>query len=306
LRFGGLFRERSLYESRAVIRAYRGLRSIAARAGLDVLLRTFYSPVPHLDDLRPDAFERVSELPGVRWDLDAQLHFLRDMVSMGAKEFRPPAASAPGLDRYAADNPSYGILDATVHYGLIRSLKPRRVVELGSGHSTLVTAEAGRLNGAEGTPLTLDVYDPFPGVAREGLPGLHALHRTPAQEVPLPVFEALEKGDVLFVDTTHTVKIGSEVNFVLLEVLPRLRVGVVVHFHDIYLPFEYPRSWMEDFALYWNEQYLLQAFLAHNQSWDVLLAVQALSRLRRSELAASLSPGAVAQDGAGFWMRRAR
>jgi hypothetical protein len=306
LRFGGLFRERSLYESRAVIRAYRGLRRIAARAGLDVLLRTFYSPVPHLDDLRPDAFERVSELPGVRWDLDAQLHFLRDMVSIGAKEFRPPPASAPGSDRYAADNPSYGILDATVHYGLIRSLKPRRVVELGSGHSTLVTAEAGGLNGAEGSPLTLDVYDPFPGVVREGLPGLHALHRTPAQEVPLRVFEALEEGDVLFVDTTHTVKIGSEVNFVLLEVLPRLRVGVVVHFHDIYLPFEYPRSCMEDFALYWNEQYLLQAFLAHNQSWDVLLAVQALSRLRRSELAASLSPEAVAQDGAGFWMRRAR
>jgi hypothetical protein len=306
VRFGGLFRERPLHESRAIVRAYRGLRSLGAKAGLDVVLRTFYSPVPHLDELPPDAFERVSELPGLRWDLDAQLQFLRDTVSSGARGFRPPRTSAPGSDRYAIDNPSYGILDATVHYGLIRSIRPQRVVELGSGYSTLVTAEAGRLNEAEGSPIALDVYDPFPSVVRDGLPGLNELRRTPAQEVPLSVFDALEDGDVLFVDTTHTVKIGSEVNYVLLEVLPRLRVGVVVHFHDIYLPFEYPRNWMEDFALYWNEQYLLQAFLAHNQSWDVLVAVQALSRLRRAELAESLSSTVVAQDGAGFWMRRAR
>lgn len=304
LRFGG--RERALHESRAVIRAYRGLRAIGAKAGFDVLLRTFYSPVPHLDELAPGAFEHVSELPGLRWDLDAQVQFVRDELSQAAAEFRPPPTSAPGSDRYATGNPSYSLLDATLHYAVVRWLRPRRLVELGSGHSTLVTAEAARRNEAEGSPLTLDVYDPFPSVIREGLSGLNALHSTPAQAIPLAVFEALESGDVLFVDTTHTVKIGSEVNFVVLEVLPRLRAGVVVHFHDIYLPFEYPRAWMEDFALYWNEQYLLQAFLAHNQSWDVLVAVQALNRLRRAGLAASLSSAALAHDGAGFWIQRVR
>jgi hypothetical protein len=118
------------------------------------------------------------------------------------------------------------------------------------------------------------------------------------------VFEELGDGDVLFVDTTHTVKIGSEVNVVVLEVLPRLRAGVVVHFHDIFLPFEYPRRWMEDFALYWNEQYLIQAFLAHNESWEVLVAAQALSRMRRQELTDLVGPAAVGYDAASFWMRR--
>jgi hypothetical protein len=306
LRFEGLFRERPLHESRVVILAYRVLRTIGAKAGLDVLLRTFYSPVPHLDELPPGVFDRVSELPGLRWDLDAQVGFVRETVSRRANEFHPPLTSPSGSSQYAIENPSYSLLDATVHYGMIRALRPRRVVELGSGHSTLVTAQAGRLNEAEGCPLTLEVHDPFPNVVTPDLPGLRALHRTPAQDIPMKVFETLGNGDVLFVDTTHTVKIGSEVNYVLLEVMPRLRPGVVVHLHDVYLPFEYPRSWMEDFALYWNEQYLLHAFLAHNESWDVLVAVQALKRLRPAELGESLPPAVVKQDGAGFWMRRAR
>jgi hypothetical protein len=306
LRFGGLFRERPLYESRVAIGAYRVLRTIAAKAGLDVLLRTFYSPVPHLDELPADAFDRVSELPGVRWDLDAQLRFVRERLSLAAHEFRPTSTAPRGSDRYASENPSYSLLDATIHYAMIRALRPRRVMELGSGHSTLVTAQAGQLNDADGSPLTLEAHDPFPSLVRDDLPGLDALHRTPAQDIPLTAFEALEGGDLLFVDTTHTVKIGSEVNYVLLEVLPRLRPGVVVHFHDVYLPFEYPRRWMEDLALYWNEQYLLQAFLANNESWDVLVAVHALGRLRRTELEESLPPAGVEQGGAGFWMRRAR
>jgi Methyltransferase domain len=305
LDFKGLFRERPLHESQVAIRAYRVLRAAAAKVGLDVLLRTFYSPVPRLDQLPPGTFDRVSDLPGLRWDLDAQLRFLAERLEPCAAEFRPPAVAPEGSNRYATDNPSYSLLDATVHYGMIRALRPKRVVELGSGHSTLVTLEAARANESEGHPLALNVYDPFPSVVGDDLPGLDALHRTPAQEVPLAVFEGLEDGDVLFVDTTHTVKIGSEVNFVLLEVLPRLRSGVTVHIHDVFLPFEYPRRWMEDFALYWNEQYLLQAFLAHNERWVVLAAVHALSRMRRAELEGVLPAEAARQDGGGFWMRRA-
>jgi Methyltransferase domain len=304
LRLGGLIRERPLHERRLAILGYRGLRTVAAKAGLDLLLRTFYSPVPHLDELQPGTFDRVSDLPGVRWNLDSQIRFVKEQLAQPMAEFRPPATEPEGSQAYAAHNPSYSLLDATVAYGMVRWLRPRLIVELGSGHSTLVTAQAGMRNQSEGNPFRLEVFDPFPSAMTEGLPGLHALHRTPAQEVPVTVFEELGDGDVLFVDTTHTVKIGSEVNVVVLEVLPRLRPGVVVHFHDIFLPFEYPRRWMEDFALYWNEQYLIQAFLAHNESWEVLVAAQALSRMRRQELTDLVGPAVAGYDAASFWMRR--
>src|SRR4029079_12969350 len=124
-------------------------------------------------------------------------------------------------------------------------------------------------NAADGSPLTLEVFDPFPGVVSEGLPGLSRLERIGAQQVPLETFESLESGDVLFVDTTHTVKVGSDVNFIVLEVLPRLREGVHVHLHDIFLPYEYPRKWLEDYGLYWTEQYLVHAFLVYNSAFEV-------------------------------------
>jgi hypothetical protein len=306
LRFGGLFRERPLHESRVAILGYRGLRAAAAKAGFDLLLRTFYSPVPHLDEIPPQTFDRVSELPALHWDLDAQMRLVEERLAEPMVEFTPPTNAPEGSHAYAIDNPSYSLLDATLGYSMIRWFRPRQVVELGSGHSTLVTAEAGLRNQAEGSPFKFDVYDPFPRVVSNDLPGLDALHRTTAQEVPLSVFAELGERDALFVDTTHTVKFGSEVNYLVLEVLPRLRPGVIVHFHDIFLPFEYPRSWMEDFGLYWNEQYLLQAFLAHNASWEVLVAMHALRRMRRWELERIVSPAVLEHEAGSFWIHRVR
>ena len=129
------------------------------------------------------------------------------------------------------------------------------------------------MDAADGHPLTLEVFDPFPSVVTPELPGLERLERLSAQQVPLETFDRLGSGDVLFVDTTHTVKVGSDVNHILLEVLPRLAPGVVVHLHDIFLPYEYPKVWLEDYGLYWTEQYLLQAFLAFNSGYEILASV---------------------------------
>jgi predicted O-methyltransferase YrrM len=299
--FGGFFRERRFYESPVAVKGYRLLRSAAARAGFQVVLKTFYSPIPELDRLPAGWFDREAETPGVDLRLDAQLDRLRDELAAPMAEFAPPAAPTGDPHRYAVANPSYGRLDASVLYATVRSLAPRRIVELGSGHSTLVSAEAARHAGAD---TRLEVYDPYAAVVREDLPGLTALHAVPAQEVPVSVFEGLEAGDVLFVDTTHTVKIGSDVNRIVLEVLPRLAPGVVVHLHDIFIPFEYPRVWLEDFALYWAEQYLVQAFLAMNPGYEVLWASAALSRLRPQQLAAALPPGVPPEGGSSFWIRR--
>jgi hypothetical protein len=302
MRFGGLFRERSFYQSRAARSAYRGLRRGASKAGLQVVLKTFYSPIPDLDELPRGAFERRSDLPGIGWDLDAQLDEVRGRLGPAMAEFRPPQSS-PDRWQYVP-NDSYTVPDAAVLHAMVRTQKPRRIVELGSGHSTLVTAAAARQNAAEGHPVNLEVFDPFPGVVGDGLPGLARLERTGAQDVPFAVFERLEAGDILFVDTTHTVKIGSDVNHIILEILPRLRPGVVVHLHDIFLPYEYPRVWLEDYGLYWAEQYLLQAFLAFNSGYEILASVYALKRERPAEMAQLLPPGNWDGLGAAFWMRR--
>jgi hypothetical protein len=105
-----------------------------------------------------------------------------------------------------------------------------------------------------------------------------AISAVAAQDVPLEVFTQLERGDVLFVDTTHTVKAGSDVNRIVLDILPRLAPGVLVHIHDIFLPYEYPKAWLTSKRRFWSEQYLVQAFLTLNDQWAVRCASYALAR----------------------------
>jgi hypothetical protein len=152
----------------------------------------------------------------------------------------------------------------------------------------------------------LRTFDPFPSVAQPGLPGLAALEHTRAQDVPESVFASLEDGDVLFVDTTHTVKLGSDVNRIVLDVLPALKPGVLVHVHDIFMPYEYPRKWAEESGLHWAEQYLLQAYLSGNRGFEVLAGTFALCRERPDDmrrLAPTWQPEATAS---AFWMRRTK
>jgi methyltransferase family protein len=303
MRLGGLFRERSLHRSRAAVSAYRGLRRATSKAGLQVVAKTFYSPIPDLEKLPAGTFERVSQLPGLTWELDGQVRFVHEQLGSAMRAFQPPLAADGNRWQYVPAE-SYSLADATLLYAMLRTLRPRRVVELGSGQSTLVSAQAARDNAADGDLLELEVYDPYPSVVTEELPGLARLERLAAQDVPMAAFERLSAGDVLFVDTTHTVKLGGDVNFIVLEVLPRLADGVVVHLHDIFLPYEYPRTWLEDYGLYWTEQYLVQAFLTFNARYEVLVALHALQRDRREQMSAVLTPSALDWPGGAFWIRR--
>jgi hypothetical protein len=288
---GAFLRARRFYESPAAIRVYAAARSLAGQLGFQVVLKTFYSPIPDLQTLPADTFDRAVELPGIDWDLDAQLERLGDTVV----PFAP--------DRYTPENPSYALLDASVLYGVVRSAKPKRIIELGSGHTTLVSTQAARENAAEGHPCRVDASAPSPGGATPDLPGLDGLHPIAAQDIPLEVFDELGDGDVLFVDTTHVVKLGSDVVHIVLQILPRLKPGVIVHVHDIYIPYEYPRQWPEQFGLFWSEQYLLHAFLAMNPGYEILFSVSALHR-DRSEALRAILPAAMPGGGSGFWIRR--
>jgi hypothetical protein len=298
LRRGNL-RLTDLHRSDTAVSAYAFARSLFARLGLQVVVKSFYSPIPDLKALSAETWERRSDLAGVKFDLESQLELLYEL-EMYLHEFDPPRRKLTAHGYYR-ENPSYGTGDADVLYAMTRRFQPECIVELGSGFTTLVLAQALRENGAG----KLRVYDPYPGVVGSQTPGVGELQPMPAQEVPLGVFAELESDDFLVVDTTHTVKTGGDVNRIILDVLPRLAPGVLVHFHDIFLPYEYPREWPERFGLFWSEQYLLQAFLAMNRDYEVVCALHTLFR-EHPRLLHELIP-ALREGGApaAFWIRRA-
>jgi hypothetical protein len=146
--------------------------------------------------------------------------------------------------------------------------------------------------------------EPYPGeILRNGFPGLTTLIERPAQEITLNEFEALGANDILFIDSSHVSKIGSDVNYLYLEILPRLKPGVIVHMHDIFLPQEYPTVWITQKMRFWNEQYLLQAFLAFNSGFEVLLANNYLGRTHRAEMQATFQKSPW-RGGGSLWIRR--
>ena len=151
---------------------------------------------------------------------------------------------------------------------------------------------------------SLICIEPFPQeFLKEGFAELDRLIEKKVQDVDLEFFSQLQSGDVLFIDSSHTVKIGGDVNYLFLEVLPRLKPGVIIHVHDIFLPFDYRRDWVMDEFRFWTEQYLLQAFLTFNSEFEVLMANSYLSHYHEADLKATF-PSLSSWIGGSFWMRR--
>ena len=197
---------------------------------------------------------------------------------------------------------AFGGTDALVAYCMIRHFQPRLIIEVGSGYSSLLIAEAA----AKTNACSLICVEPFPSdFLSKGFPCLKALLAKKVEEIELDFFSQLEAGDILFIDSSHTVKIGGDVNYLFLEVLPRLKPGVIVHVHDIFLPFEYRRDWVMDEFRFWTEQYLLQAFLTFNSEFEVLMANSYLSYYHKEDLKATF-PSLPSLGGGSFWMRRKR
>ena len=162
-------------------------------------------------------------------------------------------------------------VDAHIYWSIIRYFKPKQIIEIGAGQSTLLAGQACLLNEKEsGVVTALTAIEPCPGEVFEGgIPGLTNLVQLKVQDVDPALWASLGSGDILFIDSSHVIASGNDVHFEYLEILPRLKPGVFVHIHDISLPKRYPDSYM-DMQFYWNEQYLLQAFLTHNSKFEVI------------------------------------
>ena len=271
------------------------------RHGFHVTPAHFYQPIPDTRSLPETLWTQPSELVGIDMNEAMQLDLLRRHFPKFRDEYGQFAAEPSGEEnRFHLGNQLFDDVDALVAYCMVRHFQPRLIIEVGSGFSSLLLGDAV----AKNTGSSLICIEPFPReFLRKGFPGLQSLREQKVQDIELDFFAQLESNDILFIDSSHTVKIGGDVNYLFLEVLPRLKPGVIVHVHDIFLPFEYRRDWVLDEFRFWTEQYLLQAFLTFNSEFEVLMANNYLNQYHEEELKVAF-PDLSSWGGGSFWMRR--
>ena len=260
-----------LWKNKAVVRSLLDSPNFVFVS--DYLPGHFYSPIPDLAEIEAQAstiFDRTrTHLEAIDLNEGQQLALL-DAFSRTYGDLPFTEKRTPGL-RYYFDNPFFSFGDGVILYSVLRHFRPRRIIEIGSGFSSAAM---------------LDISDRFLDRSVEFLfiephpERLHALlsendrtrcqiETVPVQHVDLRRFEELDVNDVLFVDSSHVGKVRSDVLHIMFNVLPRLRKGVIVHFHDVPWPFEYPEDWIRQGRAY-NEAYLLRAFLQYNAAFTVL------------------------------------
>lgn len=267
----------------------------------------FYSPLPDTNDLLDDIWQHSSDMSGLDWNEARQLEILNlfhDKYHAEYSQFLTQKIDEK--PKFHFGNSSFEAVDAELLYCMIRHFKPRRIVEIGSGYSSLLALDALAQNIKNGCPGTFTAIEPFPPqFLHEELPVPIELLVQPVQSVSLDFFSSLESGDILFIDSSHVCKIGSDVQYEFLEILPRLAPGVIVHVHDIFLPVEYPKHWVKDWHRFWNEQYILQAFLCFNDTFDVLWGGSFMHLHHQEKLANAFGSYDPQKNWpASFWMQK--
>ncbi len=214
------------------------------------------------------SFSEERSLPGVNWNIQEQLETLEKL------DFSQELANIPtkktGDLHYYIGNGGFGSGDAEYWYQLIRLKKPKRIFEVGSGNSTLMAINAILKNKEENPNykckhVCIEPYE-MPWLEKTGV----FVFRKKVEDVGVSFFSELGDGDILFIDSSHIIRPAGDVLFEYLQVLPTLNKGVIVHAHDIFSPRNYLDVWLRDEIKFWNEQYLLEAFLSHNADWKII------------------------------------
>jgi predicted O-methyltransferase YrrM len=269
----------------------------------------FYSPIPdltevHKDDERIFSMPDDGVIPGVDLNDDGQRALLCALAPL-AVNLSFPEHETEGC-RFHYVNPAYSWGDATMLHLMIRHVQPKRIVEIGSGYSSAMMLDTND-RWFDGQ-IACTFIEPYADLLRSRLAGndLSAIKiiESRLQDVDNDPFDQLEAGDILFVDSTHVSKVDSDVNHVFFRILPRLREGVIIHFHDIFFPFEYPRSWVYE-GRAWNENYVLRAFLQYNKAIEVLYFNHYMY-VRNHDLVEQHLPVCLKNPGGAIWLRKTR
>jgi predicted O-methyltransferase YrrM len=249
--------------------------------GVFPILNHYYEPLFDSRDLS-HPLSQSRDLPGIDWNDDEQLKIL-DAFKFNDELEKIPVKAVNELTFYI-NNPAFASGDAEYFYNLIRLKKPSKIFEIGSGYSTLLAMQAIRKNLEENPSyackhVCVEPYE-MPWLEKTGV----MVIRERVERVEKALFLELSENDILFIDSSHIIRPQGDVLYEYLELLPNLKKGVIVHIHDIFSPHDYLKQWIVDEVKFWNEQYLLEAFLTGNHEWKVIGALNYLHHSQYDKL----------------------
>ena len=259
-------------------------KKVFMKVGIYPLRAHYYEPMFDFSSLRC-SLRKERNLPGISWNVDGQLELL-DSLSVYAHELRDIPVEKPvdNTKIFHFNNGSYKSGDAEFLYSIIRQKQPKRIIEIGSGNSTLIARLAvqkniDELSGYSCHHVCIEPYE-MPWLEKTGVQVI----REKVEDCDMKIFRELVAGDILFIDSSHIIRPQGDVLFEYLEILPILNPGVVVHIHDIFSPRDYLDEWLHNDIKFWNEQYLLEAFLSHNKEWRIIAGLNFLQHNHHEKL----------------------
>ncbi len=248
-------------------------KRVLCRVGVFPLIDHYYEPMFDYRNF-PHDFDAARTLPGLDLNVSGQFELLEKLVYQEEIAILPKEKI--DSDLFYMNNGSFGPGDAEYYYQIIRATRPRKIIEIGSGYSTLIALKAIGKNQDDDASYQCShiCIEPYERLFLEDLPV--SLIRERVEDVDLSVFQQLEENDILFIDSSHVIRPNGDVLHEYLEVLPVLNRGVIVQVHDIFTPCDYPIDWLRDRVRFWNEQYLLEALLTQTDQWEVIAALNFL------------------------------
>jgi predicted O-methyltransferase YrrM len=285
----GLFEERENYRKNALYPAGH-----------------YYSPIISVDEVRRNEAaiwknEKLDGVPGIDLQTEQQISLLSKFAAYYQEI--PFPKQPDSAYRFYFENDWYTYSDAILLYSVIRQYKPKQIIEVGSGFSSALMLDVNERFFNHTIQLTF--IEPYTARLNSLLKPTDRSSATlierPIQSVPLETFDKLNAGDILFIDSSHVSKTGSDVNYILFDILPRLKSGVLIHFHDVFYPFEYPKKWVYN-GWNWNEDYLLRAFLMYNTAFEIRIFSHYL-HLHHPDAYAAL-PLCRQEKGGCLWMEK--
>jgi hypothetical protein len=272
---------------------------VLKRVGVFPLRSHYYEPLFDASQLCRDDGPR--DLPGIDFRIEKQVELLSKFDDIELLKQVPREQEKKNA--FYMNNRSFSSGDAEIWFHVIRHFKPARIIEIGSGNSTLMARIAIQRNMSNDPCYRCEhlCIEPYEMPWLEEL-GINVL-RKKLEDTDPSLMESLQENDILFIDSSHIIRPQGEVLQEYLQILPRLKSGVIVHVHDIFTPRDYPMEWLE-YPLFWNEQYLLEAFLSHNDSWDVLLAVNMLKYERYDALKSVCPQLDQSREPGSFYLQR--
>jgi hypothetical protein len=291
--------------AKKVLWADKETKRTIQEAGVNIVPANFYSTVPLVGDVE-GSFEYREEAAGTPpyeigglFDRKAMRAFV-ERIAMYAREFDPPVeGDRDDPSGFFWGNPAFSRTDAMAYYCVLRAVRPQRVLEIGAGFSTLVADRALKANGSG----EIVVIEPYPKPFLRTLDSVSRIIEQPVQEIPeSELLDLIEGSQVWFIDSTHTVKAGSDCLYIYLKIMPQVASEVVCHSHDIFTPFGMPPAWALDRNIFWTEQYLLHAYLLDNPKAEILFGSYYLHRTM-PDLSESLMCGRYPGGGGSLWYR---